>query len=297
MTRYLAVAVGIAAAAAVVAGGLLAPLEVRHSAPFGFRLTIDPERAIAVRGGFVAPNYPNFNRVDLDLRAYDLDAHFDLTVHVRPAEPGAADVRVVPVSLPGDRIRHDKATFADPFVTVRFAPIADSAGRPYYVWVEAGPRNRDDVVTLWSIKSYSRVTGRAVLAAYLADPPGDASSAVVRAVLVSLLLGLVGAFGWLMAALTGAALPPRRPLATNVRSSADSAEAPVPEVAVPSRTGARGPRPDLGGWWRPPETGGIHCAGHRAEGDGAPLRFGSAIGGRGRPRPDSGPASECKGRD
>ena len=204
----MAAVVGVIAAVTLAGSALLVPVEVRHSAPFGFSLTLDAERGIAVRGGFVTANYPDFNRLDLDLRAYDVDAEYDLTVHVRPDQAGAPDVRTIALSLPGERIRHDKAPFADPFVTLRFPPIADSVGRRYYVWVEAGPRNRDDVLALWSIKSYSRVTGREVLAAYLADPPGDAAPDLVRAIIVSLLLGLVASFGWLVGALTSLAVPP-----------------------------------------------------------------------------------------
>ena len=203
----VATAVGILAALVLLGAALWAPIEVRHSAPFGFNLTFDADRRIAVRGGSVTPNYPDFNRLDLDLRAYDLSATYDLTIHVRPDLAGATDLRTVSLSLSGERIRHDKAPFADPFVTVRFAPIANSAGRRYYVWVEPGPRNRDDVVTLWSIKSYSRSTGRAVLTALLRDPPGDGAPVLVRSALATLLLGLVAAFGWLMAAVTGLAFP------------------------------------------------------------------------------------------
>ena len=75
----------------------------------------------------------------------------------------------------------------------------DSAGKRYEVWVERGPRNRDDIVTIWSIKTYSRVTGRDVLGALLDDPPGTAAAGLVRVVLIVLLVGLVGAFGWLLA--------------------------------------------------------------------------------------------------
>ena len=201
-----ATAVGMIAAVVLAGAGLFAPIEVRHSAPFGFRLTFDAPRGIAVRGGVVIANYPNFNRLDLDLRAYRVDADYDLTVHVRPDRPGAGDVRTVALSLPGTRIRHDKPAFADPFVTVRFPPLPDSSGQRYYVWIEPGPRNRDDVVALWSIKSYSRSTGAQVLAAFLRNPPGDIAITLVQGVLVGLLLALVAAFGWVMAALTALAL-------------------------------------------------------------------------------------------
>jgi hypothetical protein len=222
-------AVGVVAALLLVGLGLLAPIEVRHSAPFGFSQTLDRERGIAVRGGFVTPNYPGFNRVDLDLRAYHRDADYDLTVHVRRDRPGAADLRTIPLSLPGERIRHDKPPFADPFQTVRFPPIPDAAGRRFYVWVEPGPRNRDDVVALWSIKSYSRARGADVLAAFLQFRAGDAAPIATRAALVGLPLALAGTFGWLMAAVTALAL----------RSGRES---------NPARFGR----------WRTPRTGGIH---------------------------------------
>lgn len=202
-----ALAVGAVAAAVLLVAALLAPFDARHSAPFGFSQTLDSRRGIAVPGGFVDPNYPDFNRLDLDLRAYHPEADYDLTLHVRPDREGADDVRTVRLSLPGTAIRHDKPPFANPFRTVRFRPIANSAGRRYYVWIEAGPRNRDDVVTLWSIKSYSRVTGRAVLASFLADPPGDAAPRLMRTGLIALLLGLVVVFGWLLTAVTASARP------------------------------------------------------------------------------------------
>ena len=147
----------------LIAGGLNRPVEVRHSAPYGFSQTLDPERLIAVRGGYVVPNYDDFNRLDLDLRAYSGQERYDLTVHVRPAEPGAADVRSIPLSATTQKIWYQKEAFANPFLTIRFPPIADSAGRRFYVWVEAGPRNRDAIWTLWSIKSYSKTSGYTVL--------------------------------------------------------------------------------------------------------------------------------------
>lgn len=204
MTRPTVVplAVGVLAAAILLGAGLLAPIEARHSAPFGFRLTYDASRGIAVGGATVEPNYPNFDRIDLDLRAYAVAATYDLTVHVRPDRPGAADARTLTLSVPGAEIAHDKPAFADPFVTLRFPPIADSAGQRYYVWVDRGPRNRDDVLALWSIKSYSRTTGAHVLAAFLRPPSGGGRGSLATAGLVGLLLGLVVAFGWLMAALT-----------------------------------------------------------------------------------------------
>jgi hypothetical protein len=152
---------------AIVVAALFWRVEVRHSSPYGFSKTVDFSRLIAVPGGYVTANYPNFDRLDLDLRAYQVDATYDLTVHVKPAIAGAVDVRTIRLDIDGTSIPSTKATFGNPFTTVSFEPIPDSTGKTYYVWVERGPRNRDDVVTVWSIKSYSRVTARQVVAAML----------------------------------------------------------------------------------------------------------------------------------
>lgn len=212
MTRWGVVPLAIGTVAALVLAGaaLLAPLDLRHSAPFGFRLAFDARRGIAVSGAFVEPNYPNFDRVDLDLRAYAVEEAYDLTVHVRPDRPGAVDARTIPLPIDGATIRHDKPTFSDPFVTVRFPPIADSAGKRYYVWVERGPRNRDQVLALWSVKSYSRGTGGDVLAAFLRPPGGAGRTAAASVFLAGLLVAVVVAFGWLVAALIGGAFPAAR---------------------------------------------------------------------------------------
>lgn len=194
--------VGVLSALILAGAGLFVPLEVRHSAPFGFSLTLDARRGMAVRGGVVTANYPNFNRIDLDLRAYDVQARYDLIVHVRPDVQQAADVRTLSLSVPGSQIRHDKSSFADPFVTLRFPPIADSAGRGYYVWVDAGPRNRDDVVAVWSIKSFSEARGAEVLAAFLRGSPDDSRPVPAIAFMLAILFGCVLAFGWMMGALT-----------------------------------------------------------------------------------------------
>lgn len=212
MTRLGVVPLAVGTVAALVLAGvaLLAPLDLRHSAPFGFRLAFDARRGIAVSGAFVEPNYPNFDRVDLDLRAYAVDEAYDLTVHVRPDRPGAVDARTIPLPIDGAAIRHDKPIFSDPFVTVRFPPIADSAGQRYYVWVERGPRNRDQVLALWSVKSYSRGTGGDVLAAFLRPPTGTGRAAAASVFLAGLLVAVVVAFGWLVAALIGEAFPVAR---------------------------------------------------------------------------------------
>jgi hypothetical protein len=233
---------GLAAAVILVAAGLFAPLEARHSAPFGFRLTLDARRGIAVRGALVTANYPDFDRVDLDLRAYDTTADYDLTLHVRPhppgSRPGAADVRTVAIAVPGERIRHNKPAFGNPFVTVRFPPIADSAGKRYYVWVEPGPRNRDDILALWSLKTYSAVSGREVLAAFLADPPGARAPGLVRAGLLAVLLGFAAAVGWLVGALVGLATAAPRPAVVGVARRWPAGAPAPPAPGVVRREGA-----------------------------------------------------------
>ena len=195
--RSAAVVIGMSAAALFF---LLWPAEVRHSAPFGRSLTLDARRAIAVRGGYVTPNYDDFDRVDLDLRAYSPGERYDLTIHIRPATaPDVPDVRTVPLVVDAEEIWHQKEAFADPFVTVTFPAIEDSAGRLYFVWVEAGPRNRDDIWTLWSVKTFSTVRPVEVLAAFVDEPPTP-----IRVgggvVLILLIAGTVGSAVWLMAA-------------------------------------------------------------------------------------------------
>jgi hypothetical protein len=190
----------------LIAGALNRPVEVRNSAPYGFNQTLDPDRLIAVRGGYVVPNYDDFSRLDLDLRAYVRQERYDLTIHVRPAVPDAADVRTVALSISTETIWHAKPQLGNDFITVRFPPIADSAGQRFYVWVEAGPRNRDSIWTLWSIKSYSRATGYTVLRAWLDAPPEPLGDGPGRVALVLLLVVLAVATAWLVAALTGLTL-------------------------------------------------------------------------------------------
>jgi hypothetical protein len=189
-------------------GGLNKPVEVRHSAPFGFSQTLDRDRLIAVRGGYVLSNYDDFNRVDLDVRAYSRQERYDLIVHVRPAGTDApdADVRTVPLSVSGTEVWHNKSTFENDFVTVRFPPIADSAGQRFYVWVEAGPRNRDAIWTLWSVKTYSTTSGYTVLRAWFDAPPEPLGQGPGRVALIVLMVGTVLAAAWLVAALVGLAL-------------------------------------------------------------------------------------------
>jgi hypothetical protein len=150
--------------------------------------------------------------LDLDLRAYTPGVTYDVTIHVRPAVPGAEDVRTIDLDLPAARIYHQKKPFADPFITIEFPPIADSAGQTYYVYVEDGIRNRDDVLALWSIKSYSRQSAWSVLAAFFDEAPHGPAKAVVRVALILLMIGLVFSAAWLLSALVWASLraPARR---------------------------------------------------------------------------------------
>jgi hypothetical protein len=203
---WLPRAAGAFAVLLIVVVGLVVPLEIRHSARFGFSQTVDFDRSIAVTGGYVTANYDNFNRVDLDLRAYTPDATYDLTVHIRPALARAQDVRTIHVQYPADVIFHRKTSFGDPFVQLDFDPIANSEGQTYYVWVERGPRNVDDVVNLWSVKSYSSERGAAVLAAFLRNPPGESAAWFMRLLLSIALLGFLFTVGWLVSTLTRAAL-------------------------------------------------------------------------------------------
>jgi hypothetical protein len=198
--------VGLTAVLLVIVVGLLIPLEIRHSARFGFSQTVDFDREIAVTGGYVTANYGNFNRVDLDLRAYMPGVDYDLTVHIRPAIAGANDVRVLHMQFPADKIFHQKGAFGDPFVQLDFDPIRDSEGQTYYVWVERGPRNLDDVINVWSIKSYSRERGATVIAAFLRNPPGKGAAWFMRVLLGIALVGFLFTVGWLVSAMTKAAM-------------------------------------------------------------------------------------------
>jgi hypothetical protein len=203
---WLPRAAGVTAALLIAIVALAVPLEIRHSARFGFSETVDFDRSIAVTGGYVTSNYGNFNRVDLDLRAYTPGTTFDLTVHIRPAYAGAEDIRVLHFQVPADEVFHKKKVFGNPFIRLEFAPIKDSEDQTYYVWVERGPRNLDDIINLWSIKSYSRVRGSTVLAAFLRDPPGHGAAWFMRIAIGIAMLGFLFAVGWLVSALTKAAM-------------------------------------------------------------------------------------------
>jgi hypothetical protein len=188
---------------------LFVPFAVRHNAPLGVSRTIDSGRGIAVRGGYVAPNYDEFDRLDLDIRAYDLEATYDFVVHIRPAGPDSPDLRTISLRLGPDKVWHEKGAFSNPYYTVRFPSIADSAGQRYYVWVEAGPRNRDDVWTLWRIKSYSTVPAWQVVRAWIESAPPPLGKWPGAVAIVLLMVATVGCLAWLFAALLQQ-IPPLR---------------------------------------------------------------------------------------
>lgn len=180
---------------------LFVPFSVRHNAPLGVSRTIDSGRGIAVRGGYVVPNYDGFDRLDLDIRAYDPDGIYDFVVHVRPAGPDQADVRTVGLSLDRDEIWHEKGAFANPYVTVRFPAISDAANQRYYVWVEGGPRNRDDVWTVWRIKSYSTVPAWQVIKAWILSAPPPLGKWAGGAAIAVLLIAVAASIAWLFCGL------------------------------------------------------------------------------------------------
>lgn len=211
--RWFPVAAGVATSALVVLLGLFLPMEIRHSAPYGFSKTIDFDRAIAVDGGYVTANYDNFNRVDLDLRAYTPGVRYDLTIHIRPAVNGAAEVRSIPLSVPSARVFNQKRAFDNPFLTIHFPPIRDSAGQTYYVWLERGPRNRDDVIALWSIKSYSRESGRAVIGAFLHGVADGRGAWIIQSGIITALLLVVALAGLLVGVMVDITIRHMRPAA------------------------------------------------------------------------------------
>ena len=195
---FVAAAIVIVLASVAV---LFTPFSVRHNAPLGVSRTIDSSRGIAVRGGYIAPNYDGFDRLDLDIRAYDLDAGYDFVVHIRAAGEDEADLRTLSLELDRDEVWHEKGAFSNPYFTVRFRAIADSAGERYYVWVESGPRNRDDIWTLWRMKSYSTVPAWKVVSAWIESAPPPLGKWPGGAAIVLLLVATAGCLAWLFAAI------------------------------------------------------------------------------------------------
>jgi hypothetical protein len=195
---------GVILAVMVIAGiaVLLFPASVRHNAPLGVSRTIDSGRGIAVRGGYVMPNYDGFDRLYLDLRVYSDEPFYDFTVHVRPAGPDQPDLKTIALRVPRADVWHAKGAFANPYLAVGFPEIADSAGSRYYVWVESGPRNRDDIWTLWRIKSYSTVPVWEVARAWITTPPEPLGRWPGGLMLVVVMAAMVASLGWLALALT-----------------------------------------------------------------------------------------------
>ncbi len=189
------VAVSVLAALALVAVTivvvLVVPVSVRHAAPFGSVQTVDFDRSIAILGGEIQPNYGNFDRVDLDLRAYgdDVpDGSYEFVLTIQSLDRPEI-VRRVAFSAPQERIAASRSAFADNYTSVSFSKIADSAGERYYLSLERGPRNADDIVTIWGIQSFSSVMMVDVLWAAASGYPIGLEPTEDRTVLL-LLMGL-----------------------------------------------------------------------------------------------------------
>ena len=158
---------GLAVVATMVIAVLVVPITVRHAAPFGSVQTVDFNRSIAVLGGEVRPNYPDFDRVGLDLRAYsDLvpGDRYDFVLTVQSLDRPEV-IRRVDFSVSRNRIAASRSAFSGNYLPVAFDRIPDSAGQTFYVSIERGPRNADDIVTLWGIQSFSTVTAADVISA------------------------------------------------------------------------------------------------------------------------------------
>lgn len=167
----------------------LVPLSIRHSAPFGSVQTVDFDRNIAILGGEVRPNYPGFDRVKLDLRAYSVSEpgdKYDFMLTIESVDDQQV-VRHVPFSVPAADIPAAKSAFTDIGTSVDFDPISDSAGRTYFLALERGPRNVDDVVTLWGIQSYSTLTAADILEAAVNGYDIGLSASANRSVVLMLI--------------------------------------------------------------------------------------------------------------
>lgn len=192
----VALTVGALVGLVTVLAVLYLPVSVRHAEPFGNVQTVDFDRGIAVLGGEVRPNYPDFDRVGLDLRAYTSpvpDDQYDFVLTVMATDDGG-EVRRVAFSVPAARIPATKSAFSPTGTSVSFEPIPDSAGRTFTVSLERGPRNADDVVTLWAIASYSSLHPIDVLQAaadgYDLGLSGRASRAIILLLMwLTLVLG------------------------------------------------------------------------------------------------------------
>ncbi len=202
----LSLLLGLTIAAVTIMVVLVLPVSVRHAAPFGSVQTVDFARGIAVMGGEIRPNYGDFDRVELDLRAYGdhvPDDRYDFVLTLQSIDRPDV-VRRVDFSVPRDRITASRSAFADTYTSVSFDRIADSAGETYYLSIERGPRNADDVVTLWGIQSFSTVQAIDVLRAADDGYPIGLGLGADRLVLVllmaSTLVGGVALVATIMAA-------------------------------------------------------------------------------------------------
>src|SRR5262249_3363148 len=98
------------------------------------------------------------------------------------------------LSVDSDDIWFRKGTWQNPFLSLRFDPIQDSAGKTYYVWVERGPSDANDVLALWSMKSYSKVPAIDVVRAFMRESSfgrhGASATAAGWALLLAALIAI-----------------------------------------------------------------------------------------------------------
>ena len=207
----LAILAGSAAIVVLIVLLLNTTITVRNSAPFGAVKTIDPSRGIAVLSGTVTPNYDNFDAVGLDLRAYghlDQIGQIDFILSVQDARDGS-NVRRVAFSVPADHIPATKSAFSSIQTTVHFGAINASAGHAYSVWLERGPRNEDDIVTLWGIQSFSEVSPIDVLDAAINDYGISDDPARTAFLMRTLIVAVIVLIGVVVAGMTYLILPDR----------------------------------------------------------------------------------------
>lgn len=186
-------------------------IDVRNSAPFGSVQTIDTDRGIAVVGGTVTPTYGSFDGVGLDLRAYGADAPdttYDFILTVRDLQANK-DIRRVAFTVDGRDITASKSAFSDIITRVSFDPVADSAGKSYYVLVEKGPRNVEDIVTLWGIQTFSSVLPLDVVDAAMHDYPIALDPETTRNLIHTVIVVVIVMMGVVAGAVTYAAMAGR----------------------------------------------------------------------------------------
>ena len=87
--RLVSLAVSVLGVALLVVAGTVWRVDVRHRRRLRIQQDDRLQPVIAVRGGYISPNYDDFDRLDLDLRAYSPRAVYDLTIHSAgsPAPP------------------------------------------------------------------------------------------------------------------------------------------------------------------------------------------------------------------